>query len=228
MAVLRPAAHDLAPTQGSSFSGRQPVVLIGASYAGGWQLPPLNGHPVINKGVAGQGSWQVAARFGQDALASQPVAVIVWGYINDVFRAPRDRMDEALGRARVSVETMVSQARAAGVTPIVATEVTIAPKNEWGEYLASWLGWALGKQSYQDYINGRVREVNDWLRAYAAREHLLVLDLEPVLADGTGRRRREFAKPDGSHITPGGYAALTAYAVPRLEEYLRGLAGSQR
>ena len=208
-------------------SGSGPLVLLGASYAGSWPLPAVGGRPVVNKGVAGQQSWEMLERFDRDVVALHPSSVILWGYINDVFRSPRERMDAALAKARDSFEQMIIRAKQAGIEPIVATEVTIRPKDEWGEAIMSWVGWAMGREGYQDYINGRVGELNAWLREFARREALLLLDLEPALADSTGQRRKGFAKGDGSHITPKGYAALTAYAVPMLEQHVRrGMSGT--
>lgn len=199
-----------------------PIVLLGASYAGGWRLPQIAGRSVINKGVQGQESWELLNRFDQDVVAVRPSAVILWGYINDVFRSPREKVDDATARARQSFEQMIAKARASGIEPIVATEVTIRSKDEWGEWAASWIGWAMGKQSYHAYINGHVLALNDWLRGLAKREGLLLLDLQPVVSDGTNERRKGMAKEDGSHITPPGYDALTAYAVPVLEAHFRG------
>ena len=203
-----------------------PIVLLGASYAGGWQLPTIAGRAVINKGVQGQESWEMLERFDRDVTALRPSAVILWGYINDVFRSPREQMDVALARARTSVEQMVAKAQAAGIEVVVATEVTIRPKDDWGETIASWIGWAMRKESYQDYINSRVIELNSWLRDLAKREHLLLLDLQPVVSDESGQRRKGFAKEDGSHITPAGYEAMTTYAVPVLEQHFRSASES--
>lgn len=197
-----------------------PIVLLGASYAGGWQLPPIAGRTVINKGMEGQQSWELLERFDRDVVALRPSAVILWGYINDVFRSSPEGIDGAVARARRSVEEMVARARQAGIEPIVATEVTMGPRAGWGEWAASWVGWAMGKRSYQDYINGHVLSLNSWLRDFAKREKLLVLDLHSVVSDPGGQRRRGMAKDDGSHIAPAGYAALTAYATPMLEGHL--------
>jgi lysophospholipase L1-like esterase len=214
-AAGRPSGEQVMPNPSA------PIVLLGASYAGGWQLPAIAGRPVINKGVQGQESWELLNRFEQDVVAARPSAVIVWGYINDVFRAPREKIDSATARARQSFEQMIAKARAAGIEPIVATEVTIRSKDDWGEWAASWVGWAMGKQSYQSYINGHVLALNDWLRDLAKREGLLLLDLQPVVSDANGERRKGMAKEDGSHITPPGYDALIAYAVPVLEAHFR-------
>ena len=103
------------------------MVLLGASYAGGWKTPQLGGVPLVNRGVAGQQSFELLARFDADVLPAQPRAVILWGFINDVFRAPRDKVDAAMARSRGSFEDMMQRARAHGIEPIVATEVTDPP-----------------------------------------------------------------------------------------------------
>ncbi len=198
-----------------------PIVILGASYAGGWQPGSLAGVQTITKGVSGQQSFQVLERFDRDVLPAQPRAVILWGFINDIFRSPRPEVDRAKARIRESFTKMIAQARAAGIEPILATEVTVRPKNEWGEMIAGWIGALMGKESYQDYINSHVIEVNDWLRDLARRENLLLLDLQPVVSDPSGLRRQEYAKDDGSHITPAGYDAMTSYANPILERHFR-------
>jgi uncharacterized SAM-binding protein YcdF (DUF218 family)/lysophospholipase L1-like esterase len=204
-----------------SVADDRPVVILGASYAGGWKPARLGGHPVVNAGVAGEESWQMLARFDRDVVAHRPRAVILWGFINDIHRAPKDRVDQAVSRARESFVTMIARARAAGIEPIVATELTIRPVDSWSETFGSWVGWALGKESYQAVINRRVLETNAWLRDLARREGLLVLDLHPQLSDADGMRRKGFAKPDGSHIPPAGYDAIAAYAVPLLDAHLK-------
>jgi lysophospholipase L1-like esterase len=196
-----------------------PVVVLGASYAGGWQ-PPAGDLRLVNKGISGNQSWEMLERFERDVIAEQPRAVIVWGFINDIFRAPPDRVDAAVGRARESLASIVARAKAAGIEPILATEVTIRGKDSWGEWAASWVGWALGKQSYQTAINRHVLTTNDWLRDLARREGLLLLDIQPLMSDATGLRRKEYAAADGSHISPAGYQALSEHVLPRLRAHL--------
>lgn len=198
------------------------LVLIGASYAGGWPSDrPIAGFRMINKGVSGQQSFEMLARFESDVLALRPDAVIIWGFINDVFRADRTQMEQTLRRTRESVVAMVELSKKAGITPLLATEITIRGKAGWSEIFQAVIGRILGKPSYQDYVNGHVVETNRWIRDLATREGLVLLDLEGVLADQQGLRRKEFSQPDGSHISERGYQALTRYT----EERLKGLSG---
>ncbi|MDP3596470.1 MAG: GDSL-type esterase/lipase family protein [Nitrospirota bacterium] len=198
--------------------GSKTLVVLGASYAGGWDpKQPVAGYRIVNKGVSGQQSFEMLARFEGEVSGVKPDAVIIWGFINDVFRSDRAQIDETLRRTRESTLAMVELARKSGISPILATEVTIRTKAGWVEALESMIGRILGKSSYQDYINGHVIETNRWIKETAAREGILLLDFEKVLADQSGLRRKEFALPDGSHISVQGYEALTQYAKNQLQ-----------
>src|SRR5690242_12353172 len=52
-----------------------PLVIHGASYAGGWPLKQLGSVPVINTGVAGQQSFEMLERFERDVVSKRPRAV---------------------------------------------------------------------------------------------------------------------------------------------------------
>jgi uncharacterized SAM-binding protein YcdF (DUF218 family)/lysophospholipase L1-like esterase len=197
-----------------------PVVILGASYAQGWDPKAIAGVPMINKGMPGQQSFEMLERFDRDVVALRPRSVILWGFINDVFRAKPENIDAALARVRDSYTKMIELSRKNGIEPIVATEVTVRPSDSWTETIASWVGSLMGKESYQDRINRHVMATNRWLVDVATRERLLVLDFQATLGEDDGRRRREFVQDDGSHITPAAYAALTEYAKPVLEKHL--------
>lgn len=194
------------------------IVILGASYARGWQPDSQSGLRWTNRGVDGQQSWEVLARFDDDVAAVRPAAVVIWGFINDVFRARQGAVPDAVARARASLEQIIERAHHHGIEPVVATEVTIRARSGLRERLAEIAGQLIGKRSYQDRINAEVRALNTWLRATAAERGLLLLDFEKVLSDGAGRRHAAYATRDGSHISSEGYGALTAYAMPLLIE----------
>lgn len=199
-----------------------PIVTLGASYAAGWVPDELAGRPMVNRGIGGDETAGMLARFEADVVSTEPRAVLLWGFINDVFRAQSD-MDATLAGIRERYTQMIARSRAAGIEPILVTEATMRPPSgSLRDTIGEWLGWLRGKPSYQAQINGHVLAVNRWLRETAAHDGLLLLDFEAVLAELGGRRHRPFAQPDGSHITPAGYQALTAYAEPVLEEHFRG------
>ena len=198
-----------------------PMVLLGASYAESWPIDVIAGVPVLNRGVAGQESFELLERFERDVIAAQPRAVILWGFINDIFRAPSGGTEAAAVRAQESFVRMIEMARAHDIVPILATEITARPRsNSLMDVLLATLGALRGKPSYQDQVNVHVFRINTWLKETAEREQLLLLDFQSVLAGADGRRHPLYAQPDGSHVTAAGYDALTTYAQPILEELL--------
>jgi lysophospholipase L1-like esterase len=213
-----------AAVQTPDTSERRPVVVLGASYAAGWKLAEVDGVPVVNAGVAGEQSFELLARFDTAVVPARPRAVVLWGFINDFFRA--NDWTKASALVRESYGEMIKRARAQGIEPIIATEVTIRPPKSLTQsgylFVASWLG----KVSYQDQINTQVMEINRWLRDVAQREGLLLLDLQAAVGDTDGRRKRAYAVADGSHISEEGYDALTAYARPLLSNRLRPARGT--
>jgi lysophospholipase L1-like esterase len=210
------------PTFGSTMrisNPSGPIVLLGASYAGGWPIDRIADTELINKGVSGQASFEMLERFERDVTALKPRAVIIWGFINDIFRADGDA-GAATQRTRDNYTRMIELARERGIEPILVTELTMRPPPSWMNTLASIVGALRGTESYQSRTNRQVMETNRWLVDLARREELLLLDFQSTLAEGGGMRRAEFTQADGSHVTPAGYASLTSYARPILETHV--------
>jgi lysophospholipase L1-like esterase len=192
-------------------AGAQRTILIGASYAQGWGSPTLPGRHVVNKGRSGEETAQMLARFESDVIGEDPDAVIIWGHINDIFRAPNGDMAAAVVQAKRNLEEMVRAAQRANVRVFVATEVTLIEPRGFVNWIMSHVGPLLGKVSYQSRVNAHVREINEFIRDLAARNSLALLDLERALLNERGERGPEFALDDGSHISPPGYERLTEF-----------------
>ena len=188
------------------------MVIFGASYAGGWGEPDLHGWRVINRGVSGDETSGMLARFDADVVAEQPDAVLIWGFINDIFRSERNTVEEKLTQTRSNFKALVVRARAAGVMPILATEVPIRHKKSFMSEFQQVVGRVLRKKSYQMYINSFVHRENEWLRSFAKSQCVSLLDLSNALSDEDGYRIRSYSADDGSHISPEGYKALSLYA----------------
>ena len=122
-----------AVVRGEAGNPSGPLVILGASYARGWALANVGGFAVVNRGVDGDRSLQMVERLERDLSAERPRAVILWGFINDFFRAAPDELDEAARRVPDNYRRMVEMLRQRGVEPIVATEVTIRPPDTWRE-----------------------------------------------------------------------------------------------
>lgn len=215
------------PAVKTTQTGSSEIVIIGASYAKDWPVQQLAGRPVVNRGIGGQESHDIHARFEKDVVAQRPSAVIIWGFINDIFRAAPEALPTKKEAIKKNITEMVELARRNGVRPILATEVTMRGKRSATDTVMGWIGKLLGKRSYADNINGHVLEVNDWMRQYANANGVPLLDLQSVLAESSGLRKKEYTKDDGSHLTPAAYDALTNYVDPALSRALT-MASSDR
>ena len=196
-----------------TMAANQPLLVIaGASYAADWKTPALPGYTVVNKGKGGDETKQVLARFDADVLALKPSAVLIWGHINNYHRAPGGDLEAAKKQAWADHEEMIRRARAQGVTVILATEITLSEAVGFVNRVVAFINGLRGKTSYAARINAPLRAVNDRIRTYGREQGLRVLDIEALFDDGEGFRKVEYSADDGSHVSPEGYAALTAYA----------------
>ncbi|WP_129777684.1 GDSL-type esterase/lipase family protein [Peristeroidobacter soli] len=192
------------------------LVIVGASYAEEWHTPLLPGYTVINNAVCGQITSDIRAHFERDVIELKPDMVLIWGHNNDVIRSTPENMVLTQQRAEENFRAMVEQARAAGITPILVTEVTLPIPETFKEKVMAIVGPWLGKTDYRVQKNIAIKALNAWLRDYAHAQHIKLLDLEKALASGNGTRKAEYARKDHSHITPAGYEAITQYVVAQM------------
>ncbi len=104
----------------------------------------MQAHPdweVLNRGVNGERSDQIRARFDRDVLDAAPAAVVIIAGVNDIYQGlPASHVMEHL-------RWMYDRAGAAGIAVVAGS---IVPYNT-----------ATADQ------NARMREVNDWIRVNA-------------------------------------------------------------
>jgi lysophospholipase L1-like esterase len=137
---------------------------------------------VLNRGINGQRSDEIRARFARDVVDAKPDVVVVIAGVNDVYQG---RSAESVER---ELEAIFDAARAAKI-PVVAG--TIVPYNT-----------ATPDQ------NARMHAVNDWIRAYAARHADTVFcDTRRAVASPTDGDRL-LSSPDNLHPSPEGYKSM--------------------
>lgn len=210
--TAKPANEEALPTKETAMNQPdKPIVLLGASYAASLTVETLAGIPLINKGIGGQQSFEMLARFDSDVVAAEPAMVIIWGFINDIFRSERSEMETTIEKTKSAYLEMIARAREHGIQPVLATEVTMSRRPGIKESVLAFVGRIAGKTSYQDYINSQVIAVNEWLKEIAAQQDLVLLDLQSLLADGDIMRKTEYAQDDGSHLTDAAYRVIAEY-----------------
>ncbi len=187
------------------------IVILGASYAAHWDIDRINGCQVINKGLGGNQSFEMFERFDRDVISYDPDYVLIWGFINDIFRSEPSELIETRNRIDRNFISMIEKASEHGIRPILATEITMGYLPGLVNEIVRLKNRILGKTEYVDFINSHVAEINSWIKKYSSDENLLFLDLHKALADSTGNRKPEYLQPDGSHVSVAGYEALTRY-----------------
>ncbi|MES9969236.1 MAG: GDSL-type esterase/lipase family protein [Candidatus Thiodiazotropha sp.] len=200
--------------------GSNKIVMIGASYLKGWPLKQVACLPVVNKGVSGETSTQVRQRFAADAISSKPTAVIIWGHINDFSNAPMEQEMQTRQTAIDNLKQMIDRTKEEGIIPIVATEITFGLESGIIASVMQFIGSALGKRSFHDYIRSNVMAVNEWIRSYADEHDIGVLEIEKLMSNEEGNRKQGYYTDDLSHITDQAYQALQNFAEPFLQKEL--------
>jgi lysophospholipase L1-like esterase len=164
----------------------------------------MKAHPewdVLNRGVNGQRSDEIAARFDRDVLAADPAAVVIVAGVNDVYQ----------GR---SVEHVIRQLRgmydraALAAIPVVAG--TIVPYNT-----------ASPEQ------NARMREINEWIRTQPdASVPIVFVDTRAAVA-APADPDLLFDSPDQLHPTPEGYRRMAEALEPAINLVLNAGQGTR-
>ena len=159
-------------------------------------------HPeweVLNRGVNGERTDQIAARFERDVLDAAPLIVIIIAGVNDVYQGLP---------AAVAIEhlrEMYLRALAAGIAVMAGS---ILPFNT-----------ASSDQ------NQRMHEVNSWIRSYAENESRVdFVDTRYAVAD---RRNPDLLSdsPDGLHPSAAGYRLVAEVLAPVLSQRISDLTG---
>jgi lysophospholipase L1-like esterase len=150
---------------------------------------------VLNRGVNGQRSDEIRARFERDVVNSNADVVVIVAGVNDVYQ----------GRSAASVEReleeMYEAARAAGIAVVAGSIIpydTAGPDE-----------------------NARMRAVNAWIRSYVAAhaDAVVCCDTRAAVA-APGQPDRLAFSPDGLHPSPEGYRLMAVALEPAIREAL--------
>jgi lysophospholipase L1-like esterase len=148
---------------------------------------------VLNRGVNGERTDQIAARFDRDVLAHLPDVVVILAGVNDVYqgRAPRD--------ITPVLDALYGRARDAGIAVVAAT---IVPFNT-----------ATPDQ------NARMRDVNAWIERRARELGLGLADTRAAAASPTDPDRLA-GSPDDLHPDAEGYRRMAEVLLPVVDRCL--------
>src|SRR4051794_24207906 len=155
-------------------------------------------HPewqVLNRGVNGERSDQVRARFSRDVAQPNPAGVGIIAGVNDIYQGLR------AGPVEVELEEMYKAARAAQIAVVAGSIIPFDTANA--------------------DQNSRMHAVNEWIRAYASRHSgsMVFCDTRAAVA-APGQPDRLVSSPDGLHPSPDGYRRMALALDPAISEAL--------
>lgn len=140
------------------------------------------GATVHNRGVNGERTDQILARFDRDVLAAQPDIVVVIAGVNDIYQG---RSAETV---TATLAAIYARATAAGIRVVAGS---IVPYNT-----------ASADQ------NARMHAANDWIRAEAARNPNVSFVDTRAAAAAPDDIDRLSGSPDGLHPDKDGYRRM--------------------
>ena len=179
------------------------VVFMGDSITQGWGLadPAFFGPGHVNRGISGQTTPQMLARFQADVVTLRPRVVHIMAGTNDVAgnTGPTSVQD-----IRNNIVAMVTLAKAGGAKVVLAS---IPP--------AASFNWAPALKPAD-----QIREMNAWLKAYAREQGLTYVDYYAAMATPDGAMKPELTF-DGVHPDAAGYRVMRPLAEAALRQALR-------
>lgn len=181
---------------------RVDIVFMGDSITQGWKdLHPSFFRPGrVGRGIGGQTTPQMLIRMVPDVVDLKPRAVHIMAGTNDIAGNTGPMTQEM---TRDNIRGMVAIAQRNRIKVILAS---IPP--------AASFPWRPGLNTLQP-----IRELNQWIKRYAAEIGATYVDYHPALADSAGGMKAVMAN-DGVHPTVAGYEAMERVLTPVLRRVL--------
>lgn len=135
----------------------------------------------LNRGVNGERSDEILARFDSDVLRVQPDVVIILAGVNDLYQG------HPLEPIKNNLKEMYTRAREAGIRVMACT---VLPYN-----------------ISTDEVRFKMAELNDWIRSYAGEQGLEFCDTHQAVAD-PGNPGRLVSTADNLHPDVAAYRKM--------------------
>lgn len=183
--------------------GESRVVFMGNSITEGWKnvVPEFfKGKPYVNRGIGGQTTPQMLARFRQDVIELDPDVVVILAGTNDIAgNTGPISLEDIFG----NLVSMTELARANGIR-VVLSSVLPAYDYPWSPGLSP---------------NEKIPELNRMIRNYAEKEGIVYLDYFQAMADEKNGLKDEYGT-DGVHPNLMGYKVMEPLAEAAIKKAL--------
>jgi lysophospholipase L1-like esterase len=173
---------------------KQPrVVFLGDSITDGWRLNEyFTGRDFINRGISGQTTLQMIARFRQDVASLNPKAVLILAGTNDIDAGISPEQIEQ------NFATLGDLAKARGIKPLFASILPL------GDY----------------HPPAAIQAIDQWLKGYCQMQGFTYVDYYSALVDPAGQMKPDLSD-DGLNPNSKGYRVMAPIAVEAINRALQ-------
>ncbi|MFT3794229.1 SGNH/GDSL hydrolase family protein [Flavobacterium sp.] len=167
------------------------IVMMGDSITQGWPLTDpafFEGKNITNKGIGGQTTPQMLARFEKDVLALRPKIVVIMAGTNDIAG------NTGPMTLQMTLDNIVKMTEMAKANKIKVVLCSVLPANGFP--------WNRSIQPADKII-----ALNQMIKAYADKNKIVYADYYRVTVDQNKGLKKEFSG-DGVHPNKKGYQAM--------------------
>lgn len=198
---------DANATIGAPKAGRPRVVFFGDSITDRWRLNEyFPDRDFVNRGISGQITSQMLARFLNDVAALKPAAVLILAGTNDISRGVTLPVIEA------NLTAMADLAARYDIKVIFASVLPVSDYHRMENPL-----YERTRLRPPDVI----RALNNWIFEFCRDRGYTYLNYWPALADEAGFIKKDLAA-DGLHPDGPGYRLMAPLALASIEKTLKG------
>jgi lysophospholipase L1-like esterase len=174
------------------------VIFLGDSITDGWRLNEyFTGRDFVNRGIGGQTTIQMLARFRQDVVPLSPKIVVILAGTNDI----------AAGISATQIEenlaTMGELAKAHGIKSVFASILPVSDYHKDAD------------PAYQMTINrppATIQAINRWIQSYCLSQGVPYMDYYTAMVDPSGHMQADLSD-DGLHPNAKGYRVMSPVAL---------------
>ncbi len=182
------------------------VVFLGNSITDNWaKMRPdfFTSNGFIGRGISGQTSYQMLARFPEDVINLTPKLVVINCATNDVAENTH-HYDKS--RTMRNIKAMVQLAQANDIK-VILTSVLPAAKFRWNPTITD--------------SSDKIAELNKSIKAFADENGIPFVDYYTPMVTGEDRALNPAYANDGVHPTDAGYEVMEAIIVPEIRKFVK-------